>query len=93
MNRSESPEAVDILELLVRNPYNLNVPVDEFYRVVNHFYGLEQEGFDAAIKQLDEQKLVDFVHGPAGDIETMVKVTGKGENLAALLFPTVFFKQ
>jgi hypothetical protein len=91
MNRSESPEAVDILELLVRNPYNQNVPVEEFYRVINHFYGLERDGFDRAIKQLDEEKLVDFGHNAAGDIESMIVVTGKGENLAIFLFPRVFY--
>lgn len=90
MNKSESPEAVDILELLVRNPYNQNVPVEEFYRVINHFYGLERDEFDAAIKQLDEEGLVDFTHDAAGDIESMVAVTGKGENLAVLLFPSIF---
>jgi hypothetical protein len=91
MNRSESPEAVDILELLARNPYNQNVPVEEFYRVINHFYGFERDEFDKAIKELDEEKLVDFVHDTAGDIETMVAITEKGESLAVFLFPTLFY--
>lgn len=92
MNRSESPEAVDILELLVRNPYNQNVPVDEFYRVISHFYGFERAEFDKAVKFLDEAKLVDFVHDAGGDIEIMSKVTEQGENLARYLFPEVFHR-
>lgn len=92
MNSSVSSEAVDILELLVRNPYNENVPVEEFYRVINHFYGLERDVFDKAIKELDQEKLVDFGRDTAGDIESMIAVTGKGEELAVLLFPTVFYR-
>lgn len=92
MSRSESPEAVDILELLVRNPYNQNVPVDEFYRVINHFSGFGRIEFDRAIKELDEEKLVDFIHNAVGDIKVMVAVTEKGEHLAGFLFPEVFHR-
>lgn len=91
MNSSVSSEAVDILELLVRNPYNENVPVEEFYRVINHFYGMERKMFDKAIKELDEEKLVDFGYDTAGDIESMIAVTGKGESLAIFLFPRAFY--
>ena len=91
MNSSKSSAAEDILELIVRNPYNQNVQVDEFYRVINHFYGLERDAFDKAIRVLDEEKLVDFAHDAAGDIEMMVAVTEKGTNLAVFLFPDVFY--
>jgi hypothetical protein len=91
MNSSESSAAEDILELIVRNPYNQNVPVDEFYRVINHFYGMGRDEFATAIRVLDEEKLVDFAHDTAGDIERMVTVTEKGTNLAVFLFPDVFY--
>lgn len=91
MHSSESSAVEDILELLVRNPYNQNVPVDEFYRVINHFYGMGRDEFATAIRVLDEEKLVDFAHDEAGDIEMMVAVTEKGTNLAAFLFPAIFY--
>lgn len=93
MNKSESSEAVDILELLVRNPYNQNVPVEEFYRVINHFYGMERDAFSKALEQLDEEMLVDFVHNAVGDIESVITVTEKGTHAAYFLFPEVFYRQ
>ena len=87
MNRSENPTAVNILELMVKNPYNTNIPLEEFYRVINHFYGADRTEFDEALKLLDEQKIVEFTHTPAGDIETVVAVTKKGDDFALFLIP------
>jgi DNA-binding MarR family transcriptional regulator len=91
MNDSISHPAVDILELLVRNPYNLNVPVEEFYRVINHFYRVERSEFDAAVNALDEAGLVRFAYDSNGGIETMIRVTEKGEEQALVIFPEIFY--
>lgn len=87
MNRNENPTAVNILELMVKNPYNINIPLEEFYRVINHFYGADRAAFDEALALLDEQNIVEFTHTAAGDIETVVAVTEKGESFAVFLIP------
>jgi hypothetical protein len=85
MNRADNPEAVSILELMVKNPYNTNIPVKEFYRVIQHFYGLDRGQIDKGIWELEERAMVLLSCTGGGDIETVVAVTEKGNDLACQL--------
>lgn len=86
MNRTENPTEIGILELMVKNPYNKNIPLEKFCTVINHFYGFEREEVEAALKALDSLRLVEFIYTPEGDIDTVVEVTEAGFVTADILF-------
>lgn len=86
MNRTENPTEIGILEMMVKNPYNKNIPLEQFCTVIKHFYGFEREEVKAALNILDSFQLVEFIYTPEGDIDTVFEVTEAGFVTADILF-------